>query len=259
MHKGMLRMATYTKYLYVQRLTLLSLIILSNKVHADIVSIINGGDSSKNLASITTAIDAVQTAVNAIDLHDLSTQASVDTISHNVDAILVDTGTTIPAQINVLGTSALATAANLANLGTSSDVSSLYATLAYIIANVQVDPVTQVNNALDLAALKTTPILNSVADATTNTLLTDYTTALSKATTSVNTAIAIATQTNANTTTAITNVNTAITEFNQLMTRLITIDTKNYIKSKYTEARIKWALDQLLWSLNQLQSKQATA
>lgn len=249
-------MTTHTN---IQRLMLLSLIILSSKVQADIVSIINGGDATKNLATITTAIEAVQATVNALDSGDLATQDSVDTIGTSIDAILVDTGKNIPAQINVLGNSALATAANLANLGTSSDVSALYTTLAYIIANVQVDPVTQVENAIKLAALKIAPTLNSVADVTTNTLLTDYITALSIATTSVNDAKEIATQTRANTTKAIANVNAAITKFDQLMTRLIIIDTKNYIKSKYTEARIKWALDQLLWSLNQLQSKQAIA
>src|SRR3989339_801009 len=121
MREGMLKMSTYTKSLYIQKLTLLSLIILSSKVQADIVSIINGGDATKNLASISTAIDAVQTAVNALDSGDLATQTSVDTIDANVDAILVNTGTTIPAQITVLGTSALATAAIQRTQGTSID------------------------------------------------------------------------------------------------------------------------------------------
>jgi hypothetical protein len=62
------------------------------------------GDHTSTISSIdsvTTAIliDTAQIGVAGAGLTDLATQASVNTIDSNVDAILVDTGTTIPARL----------------------------------------------------------------------------------------------------------------------------------------------------------------
>jgi hypothetical protein len=54
-----------------------------------------------SIDSVTTAIliDTAQIGVAGAGLTDLATQTSVNTIDSNVDAILVDTGTTIPARL----------------------------------------------------------------------------------------------------------------------------------------------------------------
>lgn len=320
---------TYNKFSYIKNLTLFSLIVLSSKVQADIVTILNGGDTTKTLSSITTAVAAVQTVVDNLNSdHDSITGTGIDgtttavtggtsltastnnlsSISKSLSAIEgagFATGTdslkVISDEINLIqdngnssgtvitgGTSYVATtndltslsraisaiegtgfatatdslkahSTNLANLGTSSDVSSLYTTLAYIIANIQVDPVAQVNSAKGLAALTTNITLGGTPVAGTTTAKNTYETNLATARTAATTATTIATQSNANTTIAITNLNTAITNFDSLMTQIISTADNSYISSKYGEASIKWALDQLLWSLQQLKSKQATA
>jgi hypothetical protein len=61
-----------------------------------------------SIDSVTTAIliDTAQIGVAGAGLTDLATQTSVNTIDSNVDAILVDTGTTIPARLTgIEGTS----------------------------------------------------------------------------------------------------------------------------------------------------------
>ena len=197
----------------------------------------------------TNDLTSVSRALGAIEGANFSNTA--DTL-HNISNNTV----TVP----------LATAANLVNLGSSSDVSSLYTTLSYVIANIQGDPITQVNSAKALAALTTTVTLAGSPAAGTTSALNTYNTSIAAAITAAATATKLATQRNANTATAITAVNTAITNFNTFMTALIadagyTAATPTvYISSKYGEAQIKWAANQqLLWSLKQLLAQQATA
>jgi len=282
-------MKTYTKFSYIKKLTLLSLIVLSSEVQADMATIIH--------AAIKVDTDAIKTVVDNLDLNDIgipentggtasiagilgdvgsvtgstSISAALGDLTNNsatstVAAILgdptVSTGAaSVSAAVGSLAnTGGTATVAGLlGDIGLTTGAASISVTLAYMIANVQVDPITQVNSAKDLTALTTAITLGGTPVGGTTTLKNTYETNLGTARTAAATATTIATQTNASTATAITNVGTAITDFDALMTQIIGVADDSYISSTYTEARIKWALYQLLWSLKQLESNQATA
>jgi len=292
-------MKNYTKFLYVKELTLLSLVMLSSNIQADIVSALRGDDTTITLKTISALVDdlendtdtivgtnATTTVISGADAaYTASTNNltaisqglsaiegtgftvatdSLRAISVDVDAILLDTGTTLP---NTLGTPAntggTATLAGiLGNPGASIGFASMAVALAYMMANVQINPVSQVNTSKALTELTTTVTLAGGAsiDAGVTTAVNTYNTNIATAITNATTATAQVTQTYENTATAITNLNTAIANFTTFMDALVA-DT-DYPATVYInsagggEAAIKWAQNQLLWSLQQLQENQ---
>ena len=267
-------MKNFTRCLYVKKLMLLSLIVLSSKVQADITSVLNGGDSTKNFTSLDTAVATVDTVVDSI-LVDTGTtipgligtpaaDVSADIAAVKVDtaAVLVDTGTTIPGTISTLQTDATAILADTAVIGTPALASDIATALAYVIANVQVNPNTQVNNAKGLAELTTTVALAGAPATATTDAMALYETDVDVAIVAAAVATTLATQSNANTVLAITDANAAIAEFDTFMSALIVdagYPATVYIDSASGEGAVKWGLDQLLWSLNQLKAQQATS
>jgi len=214
--------------------------------------------TAANLNSGIASIEGTGFATGTDSLKAISTTLGTPVADVSVDIAAIKTDT---AAI-LVGASTVGVLDQIKNLGTSSDTSALYTTFAYIIANVQVDPIAQVNNAKGLDALTTTVILAGSPVAGTTTALNTYNTNIATAITDTTTATALGTQTTTSTTAAITSVNTAITNFDTFMAALLadaSYSSTVYINSAaYGESTIKWALYQLLWTLNQLQEKQAT-
>ena len=106
----------------------------------DQISGISGGGGTdwtateKNQIRYRLGVDGT-TAAPSVNSPDLATQASVDTVDANVDAILVDTGTTLPAQISGVETKVDTVDANvdaiLVDTGTT-----IPGTIATVDANV---------------------------------------------------------------------------------------------------------------------------
>ncbi len=195
-----------------------------------------------------------------------ATSTALATVDANVDLILEDTSTTLPAQIAVLGSSALATAANLANLGTASDVSGLYSSLTtmqqsltLLVSQLIGDPIVASVNPAIINPILTTTVTSDDADTDAIAYLVTYNAAIATALTDATTAATLATETYANTATAISSLATALTAFNTLAVQWATDASGPNGAYGYSAAQIQTALVELNTALGYLLTQQVTA
>lgn len=227
---------------------------LTNSITIAIKPIATSADLSNAVTSITSTIT---TATSPLATSAALTSA-VSTITNSIATATnpLATSNAFSNATSQLATSAALTSAvstivnNITNLGTTSDVSGLYALLTLIVANLQLDPIAQVKSAAKNAALN--PVSTKSSSAANN--VSKYNNDLTSALTAVSTAIQFSSQSNANTTLALTAVNQAITSFTKLAIQLN--GDKAVPSSSYSIAQINGALNQLKYALSYLLTQQ---